>query len=68
MKLNIKFTIYLFLIEFFGIHSSVCVHVYSLPFKMHTIKSDTWRSWLERQSSKREVVISSSTVGKNFIL
>ena len=33
---------------------------------MQTIKSDRWRSLLERQSSKREVVGSSPDVGKNF--
>ena len=34
--------------------------------KIHTIKSDPWRSWLERQSSKLEVVGSSPTMGKDF--
>ena len=33
---------------------------------MHTMMSDRLRRWLERQSSKREVVGSSSTMGKNF--
>ena len=41
-------------------------YVYIVYLKMHTIKSDLWRSLLERQSSKREVVGSSPTVGKNF--
>ena len=34
---------------------------------MLTIKSVLWRSWLERKSSKREVVGSSPTVGESEI-
>ena len=33
--------------------------------KIHTIESDPWHSWLERKSSKREVVGMGPIMDKN---
>ena len=57
-------SVLLFCLRTLNVRCTFCCVVVDL--KLNIVKTDLWRCWLERPTSKKEVVESNTTVGKSF--